>query len=92
MTSRTRTTEEQQLLNARMRRDDVREYALQKAMHAQPAAPDEVKTFLRTAPPEVLILLDGLTVRADEPSEVDRERNDRIVAGVVGWLRKGASW
>ncbi|GAB3563262.1 hypothetical protein [Spelaeicoccus albus] len=89
MTIKNRTVEEQHRLNGYRRRRRVLEYALYHSVQAEPATAGEVKQFLKTAPPEVFILLDGLAIggpRGQRPHGVDKERNDRIVAGVVGWL------
>lgn len=90
-----RSAEEQLRINEYMNRPDVLEYVLHQALNGQPASPDEVNKVLRSAPPEVRILLRNLTLQFDNespPSKEDAARNDRITAGVVGWLlREGAA-
>lgn len=80
-----RTPATQDLLNARMRRKDVLEYLLHRALHAQPATPAQVKAFLATAPPEVFIAVDGLRAVTADGREVGSAHDDRIVQGFVGW-------
>lgn len=89
MTTKHRTPAKQEKLNGYMRRRDVLEYFLFQSVQAEPATPDEVKAFLATAPPEVFVLLDGLTGRTSSPdrlSDDDLARNERITAGVIGFL------
>lgn len=77
-----RTAEEQQRLNGYMRRKEVLEYALYESVQAEPATPDEVKRFLKKAPPEVPILLHGLGAR--NPLDGKWRVDERIVSGFVG--------
>lgn len=85
MTLKYRAEEKQQQLNSHMRREDVLEWILVQAIHAEPASQEQVKRFLAAAPPEVFVLLDGLM---PQPSPVGLHDNslheNQIVQGFVG--------
>jgi hypothetical protein len=87
MTNYTRTEKEQQRLNSHMRRKDVLEWALFQSLHAEPASEAHVKRFLTSAPPEVLVLLNGL-VPMPSPEGIHDEclHENRIVQGFVGMI------
>lgn len=73
------------MLNGRMRRRDVLEYALYQSLHAERATREQVRHFLQAAPPEVWILLAGLTQRtAEGPTDREEMADDPIVRGFVG--------
>lgn len=75
-----RSPEAQELLNSYMRWTDVKEFVLALALHAEPATPEEVESFLKEkAPPEVFVLLAEMTLDPASP-------NDPMVALVVGLL------
>lgn len=85
-----RTLEEQQRLSAKMRDPKVIEHMFARSLLATPASPDQVQRFLVFAPPEIPILIKGLTARAPgNPGFLDvnaKRDNERIVAGLVGAL------
>lgn len=85
--TQSRTVEEQQRLNGYMKRKDVQEYMLFRSTQVEPATPEQVKAFLKKAPPEVRILLNELTSETPDgvgSDELAKARKDRITAGVVG--------
>lgn len=90
MTIYNRTEEEQQRLNSYMRRKDVLERILFQSLHAAPASQAQTKRFLAAAPPEVFVLLNGLT---SSPSSVAADAEplyeNRIVQGFVGLAMAG---
>lgn len=76
-----RTPEQHERLNEYVRRKDVSEFAL----HTTPATSEQVKHFLCTAPPEVFVLLDGLSADRHCPDgRMTSVYDSRMVAGFVG--------
>lgn len=94
----TRTLDEQERMNAKMRDPKVVEYMFARALLATPATPDQVRRFLASAPPEIIILIASLIARVPGDLrilDVNAQRDtDRIVAGLIGALlalKTGAS-
>lgn len=85
MSPENRTQEQQERLNARMRRRDIREHVFFRALHAEPATTRQVKDFLASAPPEVFVLLDGILPPPSPLGIRDKSLHEsRIVQGFVG--------
>lgn len=79
---------EQMQLNSHMRRPEVQQFLLHQALHSEPATPEQVRAFLKTAPPEIFILLDALLPLPARKNLRDESVHDSpILQGLVGFFR-----
>lgn len=75
----------QDILNAMMRRRDVKELVLALSIQTDaPATPAQVRRFLQTAPPEVFVLLDELVPKPTAGVRSESVYDNCIVQGFVG--------
>ncbi len=77
----------QEVLNNYMRREDVKKFIFQKAIHSEPATPAEVKEFLATAPEEVFVLLDSILPSPSPKGFTDPPLfEDTLTRAIVGFF------
>lgn len=73
-----------------MRRPEVLQYLLFRALHAAPASSEQVRQFLATAPPEVFVALDGLLPVPVGDAAGGSVHDDPIAQGFVGLVLDGS--